>query len=509
MKARLLSLLRRVEERPMQQYRRDLRLIVIAGVLFKLILLWIQVGPLGIYDQSTFFGVYVPDSGSYYGPAVTLAQSFTYHSTDRTPGYPAFLALIYFLTRDPNPTSNLNLATVFAVQSLLITLGCLPLAGAIRRLTGFQSLAIVGACLWAFDNSARFYAAWVLSDALAATLVCCLAYAIVRALKDGEPTRADGCAAGSPGSKEAGAMRTGRKVSLFWFAVTGAVMFALTLVRPSCSLLAIPVGGAMLYAHFGLYRRRRQWLAMAALLLALPFASQTLWALRNYLVEGQWYYCELSTFGVYAYGVEIPIQLSTGKAWMPAHDAVWSDYERKLISLSPRAVDRVFRRRAWSEFKKHPGVVITSYLASIPYLFTPTVPLVPYGITPPVSEWAGLPWQWRGIDVFLLLNSIFEFVTTCGLLAMMVTGLLSWRRQSDLAQKGAFVTALLAVIYWILVHTISDRYTGFLGGSRFFFPIIPVLILAAAGVAAGMPGILSIRPDPEAAEWTTLALAQP
>jgi len=480
--SRVLSALQRLEVRPAQRYRRDLWLIVTGGVLFKLFFLWLYIGPPRLSDQLPKFGVFGGiggDSYSYYAPALTLRQSGSYFSESRTPGYPAFLALIYAVTGDPDPISNLNLTTIYVVQSVMITLGCVPLAGAIRRLTGFRSLALAGAVIWAFHNSARYYSHWLLTDALAATLTCCLAYAIVRALADGE------------------------NVPLLWFGITGAVMLALTLVRPSCSLLAVPVGMGLLFTQFVLYGNRRQWLAMTGLLLVLPLSSQNLWAWRNYALEGKWYFCRLSTFGVYAYGFAIPIAMSKGESYYVGNDiyiGVWREYNNMLDWMSPQGMDDLYRLRMKYAFREHPGVVISHYLSGIPALFIPTLPIGPMGYTPAPSEWRRLPWGHLGIDAFILFNSAVEFATTCGLLGLLATGIFSRRRWPDPARRGFFLTAVLAFSYWVAIHAISARFTGFFGASRFFLPFVPLLVVAAAAAAAHIPPIASIRRNLEPAD---------
>jgi hypothetical protein len=367
----------------------------------------------------------------------------------------------------------------------------------VRRLTGFRSFALLIAFLWAFHNSARFFSHWVLTEALSATLMCVFTYALVRGLLEGDPRR-DNATVSLPSSGNARA-RNVKKYPLLWFGVAGAVMFLLAWVRPSCSLLAIPVCAGVLFTHFFLYRRRRQGVALVMLLLIFPLSSQEIWALRNYVVEGQWYFCRLSVFGVYAYGFGIPIDMSKGKSYVEAHHHVWNEYYPALDWMSPQAMDELYRVRMGSELRQYPGVVLSHYLGSAPMLFVPTLPIIPIGITPPFTEWSRLPWNWSGMNRFLLLNSIGEFATTCWILGMLGVGLFFRRRWANPSQQGFFITVLLVFAYWIAVHAISARYTGYIGAARFFLPLVPLLLVGAANVMARMPGIAALQNSVEPA----------
>jgi hypothetical protein len=433
-------------------YRRTLCSIVGFGFLLKLLSLALVAGHLQLYGQQV--GDW--DSPTYYNPGLTLARHFTFHSEVRTPGYPAFLALIYALTRDPNPISNFNLSTIFILQSAILSLGCLPIASAIKRLTGNERLALLGAFVWAINNSARYYSILILTEALAASMMCLFAYTLVRAVKERQ---------------------------VVWLGATGLLMFALTLVRPSISLLAIPVTvGYLAYIVFlRKDRNPKEIVSILVLLLLLPLSSQWLWSYRNYHLEGKWYYCRLSSSGVYAFGVAIPVGLSEGKTPEQTHMEVWYEYFRLLPVMTPQAMDQMYKDRIKEAIRTHPLPIAKYFLKSCVFLFIPTLnkpfdPKIRYRDLLKPSFYLHLSLGERTKYLFYLANSILEFVLLMGIMALILSYSLPKRLPTDPARRGWFWLVLLMLAYWIPIHATSAQYAF----TRLLFPLMPVLIIGAA-----------------------------
>jgi hypothetical protein len=433
-------------------YRRTLYAIVGFGLFLKLLSLAFIFGHLQLYGQQV--GDW--DSPTYFNPAMTLAHRFTFHSEVRTPGYPAFLALIYALTRDPNPISNLNMTVIFVIQAVILSLGCFPVASAIKRLTGNERLALLGAFVWAINNSARYYSLLILTEALAATMMCLFAYTLVRAVKE---------------------RRT------IWLGATGLLMFLLTLVRPSISLLAVPVTvGYLTYTVLLCKDRSAKGIVLVlALLLLLPMSSQWLWSYRNYRLEGKWYYCRLSTSGVYAFGVAIPVGLSEGIPPEQTHMNVWYEYFRLLNVMSPQDMDRMYMNRVREAIRTHPVPIAKYFLKSCVFLFIPTInkpldPKIRYRDMFKPSFYLHLPSGERAKYLFYITNSLIELVCIMGIMALILSRSLPKRLPTDPTRRGYFILVLLMLAYWIPIHATSAQYAF----TRLLFPLMPVLIVGAA-----------------------------
>ncbi|MBW3624235.1 MAG: hypothetical protein KY468_12585 [Armatimonadetes bacterium] len=452
------------------RYRLWLAVAVIGGFLFKLLSLLFIAHDLRGYGLEPMGW----DSPSYYEPAMTLARSFTFHSEVRTPGYPAFLALIYALTRDPNPVSTLNLSAVFIAQSLLLSLGCLPIAGAVRRLTGNERLAVGGAFLWAFNNSARYYANIILTEAWATFLACLWVYALVRIYTEAKTHRE------LPRTK-------GEPSVVLWYGLCGLLMFLLTLVRPSASLLAVPVAlGLFLHAYFLRGERSpRRYLSLVALALVLPLSSQWAWATRNAVVEGKRYYCRLSAFGIYAFGVALPYDMSRGISAEASHTRSWDEFFRLLDKTSPEEMDRMYKERTLAALKERPAPIAAYLAKSSLFLFLPTLNKPQgkhqYRDTVRPAFWKRLAWKDRALYAFYLMNSAVEMLFIIGITGLIAGGILLLRRLPRLPQQGFMLATALVLLYWIPIHAVSSRYAA---PGRFLLPVVPMMIVAAAVVLA-------------------------
>lgn len=394
-----------------------------------------------------------PDSRGYYEPALTLAQSFQYHSYSRTPGYPALLALIYRATQDYLPVSVGNVRLIFAIQILLTSLGCIPLALAILRLTGRKNLSLLAALLWAVHNAAMYYSTRVLTEALAAGLMCWLVYFVVMA----ETTR--------------------RKR---WFIAECLTLIVLILIRPSFALMPIPLALAqMICWWFGAARPRKPATAFLILgfVLVLPCLTQPGWALRNRLVEGDAYYCRLSTFGFWAYTIESAIDAQNGNA--PRLADYHEEFDELLLTTNARQMDALYRQRILQRLKSEPVAVLKYFAINSLRLIFPRSPDAGYKPALSKSFWTAHPWQEKIRYLYFLANSFLELATT--LACIFLVGLAALRVFRS-PGSGFLLISLVSIIYWWLIHANANA------ASRFLMPLQPLLLVAAGSAYTILKG---------------------
>ncbi len=388
------------------------------------------------------------DSRSYYEPALTLAQSFTYHSYTRTPGYPAFLALIYRTTGDYVALAPHNIRTIFVVQILLLALSCLPLALAVRRLTESRATSLAVTALWAFHNAAGYASVRLLTEALAATLMCLLVYCLVRAEQSHQP---------------------------HWFLAEGLVLIALSLLRPSFSLMPIPLALAQLFTWWRVRARtpKSDGFILLACVLLLPMLTPAAWALRNRLTEGQSYYSRLSTFNFWAYAIEGAIDAHQGR--QPA----FKSYHQELIALlpqtTPQQMDQLYRQRSWQRLTTAPWPIAKFFAVNSAKLLLPHSPPQGYKSALQPRFWSKTGWRERFAYLSALSQTLIEFLMTVMCLLFVGLGLERRFRPTLTPLSAAFMAASVALIfYWWLAHANANA------GWRFLLPLHPFLLAAAA-----------------------------
>lgn len=184
-------------------------------------------------------------------------QHVKQEDTYRTPGYPAFLALL------GGGTGDLSRTLVLLVQALLVGGGVVPCALLARRLFGPRA-GLLGAAAYALDPYSKRYASLVLAEALAGFLLLVAAYAFVRAWQER---------------------------SLRWWAGCGGVLGVLTLVRPVFAL-TIPMLALAALLRRGELRARA---GPAAVFAACALVFVTPWLVRTTIVLGR---PALQNFGV-------------------------------------------------------------------------------------------------------------------------------------------------------------------------------------------------------------------
>lgn len=194
------------------------------------------------------------DEGSYVRPALTLAEGRGFldqhgkPNCNRTPGLPFLLSLVYRVTGE----------RIVGTRVLMCVLGSLIVPACF--LLG-RSVAGVRAGLWSAAAAAVFphwvyYSDRVLTDVPGAVLAALTAWLVIQGW---------------------------RRQRLFWFLLSGILLGAGTLVRPT-HLVFVPAAAFWALLVMPDWRRR----LVAAVLVVIPFISVVVpWSIRNSLAFGQ------------------------------------------------------------------------------------------------------------------------------------------------------------------------------------------------------------------------------
>src|SRR6266446_6729322 len=408
-----------------------------------------------------------------------LARNWLYHgvygfyshgqlvpSDARGPGYPAFLAGIYFL-------AGTGRKAVMLAQAFLDLATCVLAAGIAHRLaTGAPDPArthVAAAALWltALCPFTANYTAVPLTEVLA-TFFTTLALLIFV----------------SPAGMTIDRIASGGDLlrsAKIWFA-GGLVVGLGTLVRPETPLLL----GAVLIFLWLRYRRPANWknLAFAALWtivgVLLPLAP---WAARNAVSLGRVQF--LAPRYAETYGDVLPTGVySWTKAWMfrfrdaylftwklpsqqielkdlPAYATDSPEERAQVASLldrynripgMTRALDLDFAKLACERSRRHP---IRTYLwipieRAAAMWFTPRITLLPYSgrLWPPAESWRGNPIDFEVTLGFALLNILY--------LGLAIASAWLWRGNPGILLIVTFI--LIRTTFLTQLQTCEPRY---------------------------------------------------
>lgn len=264
------------------------------------------------------------DSFNYLEPAESLVRDLTYMEGSperpgflRTPGYPAFLAVLLSVTGE-------HMGRVVAIQALLSALVVPLVIATCRRLGLGLGWAVAAGLLVGLEPFQVATSGLVMTEALAALGMAASAYLLVRMVQGSYDWR--------------------------WGAAAGASVGAMTLVRPTTVYLPILLVG--LFAVVALrsadvdVRRRVVVSALATVLLAVGIPG--LWSVRNIAEFGTWRLGSAEAITYYWYragGIRAEVE---GIPWDP--DARLELTRELNPDLSRREAFRVRRGelpRAW------------------------------------------------------------------------------------------------------------------------------------------------------------------
>jgi 4-amino-4-deoxy-L-arabinose transferase-like glycosyltransferase len=270
------------------------------------------------------------DSASYENPAVALMATGRFSSnvdapsrieTLRTPGYPAFIAAIFFVL----PGSRLAVAT----GQIAISTATLGLVYVFAAQLWNASTAMAAAAFFACDLLSFVYAPLLQSETLFAFAFVITAWAGVTLLGTSS-TR------GVPSAAPAlGCLR--------WALLFGSAASWATLIRPIAYYLFLPSLGAIVL-HGLLHQRSIRRLTAVALVAALPWILLVEgWRLRNYFAAGRGEIAQIAAVDLLWYrGAGIVAQRD--------HISFWDARDRIARSLpdttgwSPGAVSSLYQR---------------------------------------------------------------------------------------------------------------------------------------------------------------------
>ena len=442
--------------------------IVLGLVLISRLLIW------GTINDNP--GVFIEkDSRSYLAPADALFQEGRFDTepgsntpeTLRTPGYPAWLAGVYFLFGKS--------ADVLIFSQTALFLGTLVLLYSLAERMFGSRAALLAVIFLALDPSSLSYTFKVLTETLATFLALGLAYFIFKFFETA-------------------------KRNVFGF-LAGLSLALATLVRPTFYYF-LPV----LLIVFSVFLVREKVegkkIVAALLLTALPVV----------LIVGGWQWRNFEKAGVF--------QITTIRGWVlylgkgsqiyeDVHKVGWLEAEaalnRKLVekypdwaSLSWEQKDAIFAAEGKKMIFEHPWLSIKGQIRHMGYFFfAPGTTSSFFRMFDPGFKIENFKWfdKWNYFRTLLtdhpvfLAGLIFGAVYLGGVYVLLAAWIISaWRGQEAVPRKGIHITFLLLVLY---IATLSSVGSGI---DRYRVVVMPLLCLyAGAGVLMFFNGLRTLR----------------
>jgi hypothetical protein len=407
----------------------------------------------------------------------------------RTPGYPSFLAAIYFLLGRGSRAVMLTQAFLDLGTCVLTALIAARLVAVERhRVAATAALWMAAVCPFTAD-----YAAVVLTESLAIFLTALGIFVLVRILSDPEVM-----------NFSVGDFAEGRKVLVFvrWFLLAGFIVGVGTLVRPEAPVILAAAGLALCWR----WRRRADWTKLilagvwmgAGLLVALlPWAARNARTLGRIEFLGPRYaqsYGDFIPRGFFAwtqtwmtrFGDAYLVNWKLGKQPLSvealpaaAFDSeaerarvaeLLTRYDEDGLRLTP-TLDGEFARLARERTQRRPWRTYLAIPAEriLAMWFTPRIELLPYsGDLWPLGE----KWRENRTDFavtlgFGILGIVYALLALCGL----------WRWRGGTA--GTFLILFMAIrtVAMTQLQTVEPRYV---------IECFPV-VLAFGGLAWAIP----------------------
>jgi 4-amino-4-deoxy-L-arabinose transferase-like glycosyltransferase len=229
----------------------------------------------------------------------------------RTPGYPAFVAVVYWLTDDSD-------RAVVVAQAALSGLSVLLAVLLARRLTGSFGLGLLAGALVGFDPLQAAQSGLIVSETLATIFTMLTAYCAVRFLEpaaagwpvetpaagvvgDGQAASVTPAGARTAVGEVAGGREHAPGMSVRWGVACGVSLVVATYVRPTTYYFPLAVlGGLGLLAI--LCRADRATLVRGAAAFGIPcIVLLGAWNVRNHEQVDSWRYSGLEGTNLYWY----------------------------------------------------------------------------------------------------------------------------------------------------------------------------------------------------------------
>jgi 4-amino-4-deoxy-L-arabinose transferase-like glycosyltransferase len=436
----------RAEEAELRAYR-----LVVAGLVLAVVLL--RVGLVLAVTTADPDRSVVNDTPSYAEPARALVHDGDFDRSPgsdapefiRTPGYPAFVAAVYWVSGESD-------TAVFVVQAIISGLSVLLVIALARRLTGSIAVGLAAGVLLAVDPVQATASGYILTETLATVLVTLAAYCGVRLVQAGWSVR--------------------------WALAYAAAVTAATYVRPTTYYFPL-VATALLLVVAVLRRADRRMVVRAAVAIAVPCVVLLgAWNVRNHVEVDSWRFSAIEGKNVYFYRAAGIVAARDGIGLDEARLRLTEDLYRgrepafdygryRNGDLPPEWEDR---QGEYYDRARQAGVEI---LRSEPVL---TARQVARGLYSQVlqSGWASAYWYGTGRSAPAPVQGV-GLVAVWGVEALAVVGAAaSLRRRST--ERLAHVLTLALPLYAAVVAAGPEAAAGY----RFRAPFWPIFCFYAA-----------------------------
>jgi 4-amino-4-deoxy-L-arabinose transferase-like glycosyltransferase len=373
----------------------------------------------------------------------------------RTPGYPAFLALVYEV-EGHSPDA------VRAAQIVLSLITCVLVYLLALRLMR-KSQAIAAAALYAILPAAAYYPSLLLTEANQALLVTLIVYCAYRCQDSPRSAR--------------------------WYVGCGAALTCAIMFRPDYQLLMLPLFGALILVAS--HRRPVAYRSLAAVFLVVLLLTP--WVVRNYVAFGR--YIGLSSgSGHTALAGKLEAEGLTGAKLDTAlqqryGQAFEKKYGRRMTFLDGALPEQdELRKREFVEFvKSNPLSYTKQSVARVVVLWQPRSWSDAVGVDGDLSEYySARRWPALAVKVGMLMLD----AAVIGLAALgMVSGLFNWKRFAIIGVVIVYACAIYGLVY---------------SGARYRVPLLPLAAILAVYGASRLAGAVARGPSsiPSAAPET-------
>ncbi len=442
---------------------RSLIAILAVSALLKLVLL----GWISTTDPARSF---THDSTTYNEPALAWVEApsadpAAASATLRTPGYPAFLALIY-------QAAGTRPAAVLAVQ-ILISLGTLGL------------LFHLVAQSWG-EPAARWAGVWLALDLislshtlllLTETLFTFLLAAMVVVLTSGQTNP--------------------RSQVRFW--VAGSLLAVAILVRPIAYYLPLGVAGFLLWTT-----RTSSWrraLSAVGLFLLPTVLLVGGWQLRNLQLTGEPILCQVEGINLLFFRGAAIVARRDNISLAAARQRLSQDHDAELHpetrSLSPEQLSVRFAAQGWSLIRQHPWLFLQVEVQGMLQLLAAPgdgsltrLLGFPVGIDGPLGDLLQLSptaywsrWGKRPLELLLFFWALVHLGTV-----YFGVGVGAWQRPPQAAATRARIVLASLIVVYLLVLSGGPE-----AGYRFRVPLMPWLIFLAVPGLVGLVNMVTSR----------------
>ncbi len=360
----------------------------------------------------------------------------------RTPGFPWVVAR---LDREPNQSAAM---TIWFQQLIEIAL-CLAVF-AICYLSFGRAPGMIAGALMALDLQGITLANLLLSEM---TFTACF---IAAALTAGLMFKKNG---------------------LIWAAVTGLLIGASVLVRPTTLYLAAFIGMALFAG--ALWRRRWVYLAMAAIVVGTAYAPVVAWMARNQAKCGLFSMTTMTQCGALGQAASalarakgIPLNDALAEVCDQANVSFW---RMRFVAITPEEKKRV-ADVAGPIVRSHPKELLKEYVVRTANLMVGPekymlqvlgMPPISFGL---VEKSNGAKQSSNGLGMALLgAQVLFTLVVYAGVLRTL------WQ-----TVRGRVFPSWVWVCFWFSMYTLGISAAVCVGDPRYRWPTIPLLIVVAA-----------------------------